>query len=100
MGHILPNRNRVLTNEGKSIIEGLDVISSTQFAGGADSAGHAACATLNALTASSTNRQTFVQFGIRHKFCVRRLSSRREFGEGRHALAARATHEHGTVQRP
>ncbi|OLL31270.1 porin [Burkholderia sp. SRS-W-2-2016] len=44
------------------------VISSTQFAGGTDSTGHAARATLNALTASSTNRQTFVQLGIRHKF--------------------------------
>ncbi|MEM5339807.1 porin [Paraburkholderia azotifigens] len=44
------------------------VISSTQFASGTDSTGHAARAALNALTASSTNRQTFVQLGIRHKF--------------------------------
>ncbi|MFM0394524.1 porin family protein [Paraburkholderia phytofirmans] len=38
---------------------------STEFASGTDSTGHA---TLNALTASSMNRQTFVQLGIRHKF--------------------------------
>ncbi|WP_370653493.1 porin [Caballeronia sp. Lep1P3] len=44
------------------------VISSTEFAGGTDSTGRAARATLNALTASSSNRQTFVQLGIRHKF--------------------------------
>ncbi|MGF7001167.1 porin [Paraburkholderia sp. GAS32] len=44
------------------------VISSTQFASGTDSTGHAARATLNALTASSSDRQTFVQLGIRHKF--------------------------------
>ena len=44
------------------------VIGSTQFASGTDSTGHAARATLNALTASSTNRQTFVQVGVRHKF--------------------------------
>ncbi|HEX7932884.1 MAG TPA: porin [Paraburkholderia sp.] len=44
------------------------VIGSTEFAGGTDSTGKAARATLNALTASSSNRQTFVQLGIRHKF--------------------------------
>lgn len=44
------------------------VISSTQFASGTDSTGRAARATLNALTASSSNRQTFVQLGVRHKF--------------------------------
>lgn len=44
------------------------VIGSTQFASGTDSTGRAARATLNALTASSTDRQTFVQLGIRHKF--------------------------------
>lgn len=44
------------------------VIGSTQFASGTDSTGRAARATLNALTASSTNRQTFVQLGMRHKF--------------------------------
>lgn len=44
------------------------VLGSTEFAGGTDSTGRAARATLNALTASSTNRQTFVQVGIRHKF--------------------------------
>lgn len=44
------------------------VLGSTEFASGTDSTGHAARATLNALTASSTNRQTFVQLGIRHKF--------------------------------
>ncbi|MBB5499343.1 putative porin [Paraburkholderia sp. MM5384-R2] len=44
------------------------VISSTEFAGGTDSTGKAARAALNALTASSSNRQTFVQAGIRHKF--------------------------------
>jgi predicted porin len=44
------------------------IISSTEFAGGTDSTGRAARATLNALTASSSNRQTFVQLGMRHKF--------------------------------
>jgi predicted porin len=44
------------------------IISSTQFAGGTDSTGRAARATLNALTASSSNRQMFVQLGMRHKF--------------------------------
>jgi len=44
------------------------VIGSTEFAGGTDSTGKAARATLNALSASSSNRQTFVQLGIRHKF--------------------------------
>lgn len=44
------------------------VLGTTQFASGTDSTGHAARATINALTASSTNRQSFVQVGIRHKF--------------------------------
>ncbi|QGZ65128.1 porin [Paraburkholderia acidisoli] len=44
------------------------VIGSTEFASGTDSTGHAARATLNALTASSSDRQTFVQLGMRHKF--------------------------------
>ncbi|MGR3910552.1 porin [Burkholderia sp. SR8] len=44
------------------------VISSMQLASGTDSTGHATRATLNALTASATNRQTFVQLGMRHKF--------------------------------
>ncbi|MDR5741161.1 MULTISPECIES: porin [unclassified Caballeronia] len=44
------------------------IISSTQFADGTDSTGRPAHATLNALTASSSDRQTFVQLGIRHKF--------------------------------
>ncbi|MEZ2350905.1 porin [Caballeronia sp. RCC_10] len=44
------------------------IISSTQFAGGTDSTGRPARATLNALTASSSDRQTFVQLGVRHKF--------------------------------
>ena len=44
------------------------VLGTTQFASGTDSTGHTARATINALTASSTNRQSFVQVGIRHKF--------------------------------
>ncbi|CAN7780319.1 porin [Paraburkholderia hospita] len=44
------------------------ILGSTEFASGTDSTGRPARATLNALTASSTNRQTFVQLGIRHKF--------------------------------
>ncbi|MBU9597975.1 porin [Burkholderia multivorans] len=44
------------------------ILGSTEFASGTDSTGRAARATLNALTASSTNRQTFVQLGMRHKF--------------------------------
>ncbi|MDN7182536.1 porin [Caballeronia sp. SEWSISQ10-4 2] len=43
-------------------------LGTTQFASGTDSTGQAARATINALTASSTNRQSFVQVGIRHKF--------------------------------
>ncbi|MFK4447596.1 putative porin [Caballeronia udeis] len=44
------------------------VLGTTQFASGTDSTGQAARATINALTASSTNRQSFAQVGIRHKF--------------------------------
>ncbi|MCG5074819.1 porin [Paraburkholderia tagetis] len=44
------------------------IIGSTEFASGTDSTGRKARATLNALTASSNDRQTFVQVGVRHKF--------------------------------
>jgi hypothetical protein len=44
------------------------LLGTTQFAGGTDSTGKAARATINALTASTTNRQSFAQVGMRHKF--------------------------------